>query len=227
MTAPVLAATVAESTHTVDAPVLTVLTAALRGARCLVDVADARGQGVLLAAERWSGEVDETDHAVLDQCRGPVLDVGCGPGRMAAALTARDVAALGIDVLDEAVHQTRQRGAAALRRDVFGPLPAEGLWGTALLADGNIGIGGDPVRLLARLRRVLGRGGRVVTDLAPYGVGVSAHRLRLRTDRLRSHEFPWAQVGADAIGVVGARAGFAVLSRHEYAGRWFAVLEGD
>ena len=41
-----------------------------------------------------------------------------------------------------------RRGGAALRRDVFAPLPGEGRWYTALLADGNVGIGGDPVALL-------------------------------------------------------------------------------
>lgn len=205
-----------------EVPVSTVLTAALLGARCFVDRA---GHAVPLVAARWSGEIDGADQALLDHCRGPVLDVGCGPGRMAAALTAREVGALGIDVLDEAVRQTRRRGAAALRRDVFEPLPAEGLWGTALLADGNIGIGGDPARLLCRLGQVLAPRGRVVTDLAAYGVGVRSSRLRLRTDVLRSDEFPWAFVGADAVARVAEPAGFHVLSRHEYAGRWFAVLE--
>ena len=36
------------------------------------------------------------------------------------------------------------RGATVLQRDIFGPLPGEGRWGTALLFDGNVGIGGDP-----------------------------------------------------------------------------------
>ena len=54
-------------------------------------------------------------------------------------------------------------------RDVFGPLPGEGRWDTALLADGNIGIGGDPVALLARVRELLAPEGRVVVDLAAPG----------------------------------------------------------
>ncbi len=59
---------------------------------------------------------------------------------------------LGIDVVPEAVEQTRRRGASALQRDLFDALPGEGRWQTALLADGNVGIGGDPVALLARTR---------------------------------------------------------------------------
>ncbi|MEZ5095071.1 MAG: methyltransferase domain-containing protein [Nocardioides sp.] len=204
-----------------DAPVAAVLAAAYQGARCFVD---RRGHAVPLEAARWSGEVDVVDAALLDQCRGPVLDIGCGPGRLVAALTAREVCALGIDVLDEAVRLTRARGAAALCRDVFAPLPAEGLWGTTLLADGSIGIGGDPARLLCRTGQLLAPGGRVVVDLAAYGTGVATRTLRLRTDLLRSGEFPWAFVGAEAIGELASGAGFDVHSRHEYGGRWFAVL---
>ena len=61
------------------------------------------------------------------------------------------------------------RGGAALRRDVFDTLPGEGRWETALLADGNVGIGGDPVALLRRLREVLDPRGRVVAEVAAPG----------------------------------------------------------
>ena len=47
---------------------------------------------------------------------------------------------------------TQDRGAAALCRDVFDPLPARDAGPRALLADGNVGIGGDPVALLRRIR---------------------------------------------------------------------------
>ena len=40
-----------------------------------------------------------------------------------------------------------------LRRDLFAPLPGEGRWHHVLLADGNIGIGGDPVPAAAPGRR--------------------------------------------------------------------------
>lgn len=57
---------------------------------------------------------------------------------------------LGIDVSLSTVAVTTGRGGRALCRSVFDTLPAEGQWGTALLLDGNIGIGSDPVRLLQR-----------------------------------------------------------------------------
>jgi SAM-dependent methyltransferase len=82
-----------------------------------------------LPADAWSGSV-EGDHAVLDLCRGPTLDVGCGPGRMTQLLAERGAIVLGIDVVPEAVWQTRGRGVAAILRDVFERVPAEGRWET-------------------------------------------------------------------------------------------------
>ena len=88
------------------------------------------------------------DELIVSRCSGPVIDVGCGPGRFVEALAARGLPVLGIDVSGASVGQTRARGASALRRNVFEPVPGEGRWQTLLLADGNVGIGGDPFALL-------------------------------------------------------------------------------
>lgn len=173
----------------------------------------------------WGGDVDATDRALLAHCSGPTLDVGCGPGRMAAHLARRGVQVLGIDVSEAAVRQARARGVPALRRDVFGSLPGEGRWSTALLADGNIGIGGDPERLLARLRGVLAPAGRVVADLAPPGTGLCTLTATLEHAGEHGEPFPWAVVGPEAIGRVAREAGLAVRQTRAVAGRWFAVLE--
>ena len=101
-----------------------------------------------LPVGRWRSNADAEDCALLDHCVGHTIDVGCGPGRMSEHLMARGHGVLGIDLVAEAVRQARRRGVAALRRDVFAQLPGEGRWDTVLLADGNIGIGGDPVALL-------------------------------------------------------------------------------
>nr|WP_246122422.1 class I SAM-dependent methyltransferase [Actinoallomurus bryophytorum] len=44
---------------------------------------------------------------MLKHCHGPTIDLGCGPGRLVQALTARGVRALGIDTSPWAVRQCR------------------------------------------------------------------------------------------------------------------------
>jgi len=200
-----------------------VFASALRGVRCHVDGLTLEPH--VLPVADWTRPVDATDTALLAHCRGETLDIGCGPGRMTRALAERGHAVLGIDVVPEAVRMTRRRGGVAIVRDVFEPVPGEGRWGTALLADGNIGIGGDPHRLLARVHALLAPGGRVVVDLAAPGAGVRTRSVRLRTDAMRSRPFPWSVVGADAIGSVAIGAGFVVHGLHTHGDRWFAVLE--
>ena len=109
-------------------------------------------------------------------------------------------------------------------RDVFEPLPGEGRWGTALLADGNIGIGGDPRALLVRVAALLAPGGQVVVDLDAPGTGLETRTLRLETRSRTCRPFAWSVVGADAIGLVVAGTGLVVERLHQHGDRWFAVL---
>lgn len=197
--------------------------AALLGERC--ELVGLGAAPVPLPVHGWLATATDTDRAVLAHCRGATLDVGCGPGRMSAHLAERGLDVTGVDVVPEAVAEARRRGVSAWCADVLGPLPVQRRWDTVLLADGNIGIGGCPVALLGRLAGLLATGGRVVADLAPYGAGVRRRTLRLRTRGRTSEPFPWAFVGADAIGGVAEQAGLVVVERHDYAGRWCAVLE--
>lgn len=173
----------------------------------------------------WSAEPDAADlQLFVDPCNASTIDIGCGPGRLVGALTSRRVPAMGIDVSSEAVRQTRVRGAIALHRDVFAKLPGEGRWAFALLADGNLGIGGDPVRLLTRLADVLMPGGRVIAEVADEGAGLVRERRQLRVDGRLSAHFDWAVVGLDAIEDVAADAGMRVLTTGSVDGRHAATL---
>jgi SAM-dependent methyltransferase len=195
--------------------------AALRGDS--VHLLDDASRSRPLAVLRWS-TIHASDRFVLASCEGATLDVGCGPGRMTSGLAESGSVALGIDVVPEAVEQTRARGARALLRDVFAEVPGQGLWRTVLLADGNIGIGGDPERLLVRVAELLAPGGRVVVDLAPPGRASNVREIRLAGGGLVSHPFPWAMVSVDAIEELATAACLTVLRTHDYEGRWFAVL---
>lgn len=194
---------------------------ALRGTRCHVVRTDHVSR---LPVESWQGLADESDRMLLDQCVGRNLDIGSGPGRMSEHLMLRGRDVLAIDVVEEAVLQTRARGVDARLQDVFSPVPDEGRWDTALLADGNIGIGGDPVALLRRVQQLLASAGRVVVDLDPPGAGLPTHWAVLRSSSVDSHPFRWAVVGVDEIGTLADAAGFDVAGIHRVHDRWFAVL---
>jgi SAM-dependent methyltransferase len=183
------------------------------------------GPAFPLDVDRWLGPVTAADEAVLDRAAGPVLDVGCGPGRHVAALAARGVPALGIDASPDAVRLARVRhGAAALEGSIFGHVPGAGIWNCALLLDGNLGIEGDPVRLLRRVRELLAAGGTVLAETGRPGRRTRVVHLRLEDERDHSGSFPWAFVGLDGLPAIAQAAGLRVADTWSHSGRWFAEL---
>jgi len=197
---------------------------ALRGRPC--SLAHDDGSHTLLPVDRWRALPGAADEALLLRgCTGPTVDVGCGPGRLVAALSVRGVMALGIDVSPLAVALTRSRGAMALHRDVHDRLPGEGRWRHVLLADGNIGIGGDPARLLRRAGELLLRGGTVLAEVEPPGSGVRCGSARLVHHDVTGPSFPWCRVSADAATAVADAAGLRLLGVTQHSGRWAALLQ--
>jgi SAM-dependent methyltransferase len=181
------------------------------------------GEAIPLHVGRWFAEPSAAEHDVLAHALAPVLDIGCGPARHTLALAARGVLALGLDVSPWAVRAARHRGASVVQRDVFGDVPDDGTWGTALLLDGNVGIGGDPARLLARVRRLLRPGGRALVEL-----GAPGSRTRSFPARLEGADptwFPWASVAADDVGSFALAAGLRPDRPWSAEGRWFARLD--
>jgi SAM-dependent methyltransferase len=190
-----------------------------------------RGDGVVLplAVQRWHDDADDDDAWLLGRCSGPTLDLGCGPGRLVVALADRGVPALGVDVSVQAIQRCLERGAAVLHRDAFERLPGEGRWRHVVLADGNIGIGGDPVTLLRRCRALLADGGSVLLELEA-GAGLWCGTAYLETAEADSPGeplsvldpfdeagpwFPWAVLGPLAVDEVAAEAGLVVTARAE------------
>ncbi|MFF3450716.1 class I SAM-dependent methyltransferase [Streptomyces sp. NPDC002667] len=204
-----------------------------------------------LEVERWCARADAVDLEVLACCEGAVLDVGCGPGRLVAELAARGRPALGIDVSEAAVARTVRLGGQALRRSVFESLPGEGRWGTALLVDGNIGIGGDPAALLRRTAELLAPGGLLIAETvagadvdervdvrivsAAHGDGTDEVTASAAGHPTRGEgggrgtagapaAFPWARVGTPALLRHAARAGWRTDAQWSAGGRSFVAL---
>jgi len=180
------------------------------------------GARIDLDVRRWRGEPDGVEASLLSWLPDPVLDVGCGPGRVATALCAAGRVALGIDPSPAATREAARRGAPVLQRSVFGPLPGEGRWASALLLDGNVGIGGDPIGLLARIAELLRPGGVVVAEVEPAG-GVRPLVVRVDAGGEVGPPFPWATLGADAWAATASAAGLAAMPVFAIGSRTFAA----
>ncbi|MGC5246355.1 class I SAM-dependent methyltransferase [Gordonia sp. DT219] len=195
---------------------------ALSGARCLLRAVD--GRRTHLPVSRWHGTSDDAadaafDAAVVRHCHGPTVDLGCGPGRLVDALTTRGVTALGVDESHTAVATARIRGIPVLQRDILGRLPCEGRWAHALLIDGNIGIGGDPDRLLGRVGALLGPGGSLLAEIDPHISGHTVEVVRIESETHTGPWFQWAQVGIAGLRELLPRHGFDVAVTTEIGDR--------
>jgi SAM-dependent methyltransferase len=198
---------------------------ALDGEHCWIRHDD--GRVVRLPVRKWLGgrDADELfDHAMVGLCHGPTIDLGCGPGRLVAHLVQRGVPALGVDQSATAVALARRSGAPALRRDVFDPLPGTGRWHTVLLADGNVGLGGDPSRILRRAGELLRHGGRCLAEFDAAMSGVHAGWVRLESSRTIGPWFRWASVGVDCVNRLADDVGLAVTAIHPVGHRVVASL---
>lgn len=185
------------------------------------DIADTATMDV----SRWSAEADDADLTLLASVRGPVLDVGCGPGRMVRAAMDLGLAALGIDVSPTAVEIATDAGLSVLQRSIFEPLPAEGGWHAVLLVDGNIGIGGDVTAMLARCRGLIAADGEILVEVAddPALDRTFSGRV-VDTDGRESASFPWAQIGLDAIVARAEALGLELRQSWRIDGRSFCRL---
>lgn len=198
---------------------------ALGEERCWVRHDDGR-VGRLPVGSWLGGRSADTvfDEAIVALCQGPTIDLGCGPGRLVAHLIERGVPALGVDVSATAIDLARRSGAPALRRDVFDPLPGTGRWQTVLLADGNVGLGGDPERILRRAGELLRRGGRCIAEFDSATTGINVSWVRLESQETIGPWFRWASVGIDCVPALAARVGLAVADVHPIGQRVVASL---
>lgn len=198
---------------------------ALTGERCWVRHDDGRRHR--LPVHSWLGgrHADEAfDTAIVDLCSGPTIDLGCGPGRLVSHLVRRGIPALGVDQSATAVGLARRSGAPALRRDVFDPLPGMGRWHNVLLADGNIGLGGDPKRLLYRVAELLRRGGHCIAEFDPDMSGMNIGMVRLESASTVGPWFRWASVGIDCAASLADQVGMELTAIHAMGRRVVATM---
>ena len=177
-----------------------------------------------LDVARWSGEADAVDLMVVSRCEPPVLDLGCGPGRMVVALNRSGRSALGVDMSAAAVSTSMSRGGPALHRRISDALPGEGRWGTALLIDSNVGMGGDLEALLRRCGDLVGAGGLIICEVDPSQDRDEVHSLIMSSDGWRSTPLPWGRIGARTLARVASALDLLVAEEWSAGGRVFVSL---
>ncbi|CAN5810973.1 class I SAM-dependent methyltransferase [soil metagenome] len=132
---------------------------------------------------RWSRRVADRIAEEVPVARdGPLLDIGCGTGSMAAALAAREPGRriVGIDVAEPYLAFARARSdlreAEFLRQDALAlDLPEGGFAAAyALIA---LNFMSDPARAAREMRRVVRPGGRVVAAAWDFRGGLVYQRL--------------------------------------------------
>ncbi|SDT23835.1 DUF2064 domain-containing protein [Microlunatus soli] len=171
----------------------------------------------------WQHPADDADRLVVARSQPPVIDLGCGPGRMVTALVQHGRAALGVDLSGAAVASSQRNGGPALRRDLSGPLPGEGRWETVLLMDSNIGIGGDVDALLRRCARLAVSGGLIICETDPDPDADELHEVLLRSGPVAG-TVRWARIGATALIRRGQALGLIVTERWTADGRVFVAF---
>ena len=198
---------------------------ALTGERCWVRHDDGRLRA--LPVGNWMGGhgADSVfDNALIALCHGPTIDLGCGPGRLVAHLVQRGIPALGVDRSATAVELARRSGAPVLQRDVFDPLPGTGSWQTVILADGNVGLGGDPRRILERAKQLLQTGGCCLAEFDSVSTGVRPGWVRLESALGVGPWFRWASAGIDCAALLAEEAGMSLTGIHPVGERVVATL---
>jgi hypothetical protein len=107
---------------------------------------------------------------------------------------------------------------------VFERIPGAGRWATALLLDGNAGIGGQPAALLDRVASLLRPRGAVLVELEPPETSPAAEVVRFEIDGVEGPWFAWTAVGAAELPGYAAAAGLLVEDVWRAGNRWFGRL---
>ena len=174
----------------------------------------------------WSAAAIPGDAGLVARCCGPTLDIGCGPGRLVAALANGGIDSLGIDISAGAVARARKLGAKALRCSVFGPCRGQAAGRARCWPTATSGSAVTRRVLLRRVRGLLAPGGRVLVEVAAPEVATTATRAATRgrvRRSLRSFSLGRSRRRRRCIRLARDSA-LAVADRWNCSGRWFVEL---
>lgn len=139
----------------------------------------------------------EHERQAISLARGRVLDIGCGPGRVAIYLQDKGLDVIGIDNSPLALEASRRRGLKNARAISIADLGTRkdgrlGTFDTIVMYGNNFGLLGSSARartLLRRFGRMTSLAGRIIAQtFDPYQTSMpehlAYHRRNLRRGRL-------------------------------------------
>lgn len=171
----------------------------------------------------WLIRANAFERSLLQGAHGPLLDIGCGPGRMLVAAEELGLAAYGVDSNPLAVAHARSQGATVFEQSIFDPLPGE--FQTLLLLDGNIGIGGNPQALLGHLRSISMPGAKLLVETdALAQLEVRYQAVLVDADGHSSATFDWARLGAEPLHRHAVASGWTLLGSINRGVRQISLL---
>jgi SAM-dependent methyltransferase len=192
--------------------------------------------------ENWPAHEREA----IQRARGPVLDIGCGAGRVALYLQGRGHRVLAIDNSPLAVRVAKARGVRTTRVSSIDQIPSlRGTFRTIVLYGNNFGLFGGlkkARRLLAAMRGITAPDALIIASTAnPYTTCEAVHlayhqrnrergrmagqiRLRIRYAQFRGRWFDYLFASQDEVRSIVERTGWAVSEMVGSPGPEFAVV---
>lgn len=175
-----------------------------------------REQGMItwITTDSWFCEFDPR-HAlflsVIENIKGPVLDIGAGAGRAALALQRLGVSVLALDCEATCVQIMRERGVQqTVCSDIFN-FESEQKFNTILLLDSTIGLTGDISRLgelLTKIKKLLNPGGVVLVQDVSLGAVAYKFDARFEFRGQSGPPFSWVNYGYLALSKLCASQGW-------------------
>jgi SAM-dependent methyltransferase len=190
----------------------------------------------------------EDEQAALSHCRGRVVDVGCGAGRIALYLQGKGHPVVGIDNSPGAIEVCRARGVKELLNISFTQIDGRvGQVDSFVLFGNNFGLFGSPKRarwLLRRLKSLSSSGAVIIAQTTdPYPTQNPDHlayhernrkrgrlggqlRIRIRYRRIIGPWMDYLLVSKQELEQIVQGTGWAVQQTIDTGGAgYFLILE--